>query len=124
MLAALLGSGPAVAATLEVCSTCEHTAIQPAITAASSGDTVLVHPGTWVGDLSIAKPLTLQSTAGSASTKVQGQIAPAAITIAATATFIFGIHTNVRRKISFTQDFSFTQPNFDTDFAINRIGLF
>ncbi len=48
--------------------------VQTAINAASSGDTVLVSPGTYPENLTVdTKPITLRSTAGAATTILDGQ---------------------------------------------------
>ena len=50
----LLGATPATAATLMVChSGCAYTQISSAVAAASSGDTVSVAPGTYLGGFTI-----------------------------------------------------------------------
>lgn len=51
-----------------------YTTIQAAINAASTGDTVLVAPGTYPENLTLAsKQITLRSTAGAATTLLDGQ---------------------------------------------------
>jgi len=57
--------------------------IQDAIDAAAPGDTIIVHPGTYDGDLSIDKSLTLVSSDGAAATIIDC-VATAGITIALT----------------------------------------
>lgn len=46
--------------------------IQDAVTAASAGDTIMVAPGTYTGNIIIDKPLTLLSTNGSGTTHIEG----------------------------------------------------
>ncbi len=62
---------PASAATVTVCASgCTYTAIQPAVTAALSGDTVSVAAGTYTEQVVIDKNLTLTG-AGSGTTIIQ-----------------------------------------------------
>jgi hypothetical protein len=69
---AWLGAIPASAATWTVCpSGCAYTQIGPAIAAASSGDTVSIGPGTYLGGFMIDKNLTLDG-AGARRTIVKG----------------------------------------------------
>ena len=50
----------AEAATYDVCASgCDHTSIQDAINTAAPGDTILVAPETFSGDITIDRPLTL-----------------------------------------------------------------
>lgn len=46
--------------------------IQEAVTAANAGDTIMVAPGTYAGNILIDKPLTLLSTDGSGTTRIEG----------------------------------------------------
>jgi putative cofactor-binding repeat protein len=67
-----LSGGAADAATLAVCAQgCAYTQIQPAVDAASPGDTILVGPGTYAGGIVIATALTL-SGAGAGATVISG----------------------------------------------------
>ena len=69
---AWLGAVPASAATWTVCrSGCTYTQVGPAVAAASSGDTVSVGPGTYLGGFTINKNLTLDG-AGAQRTIVSG----------------------------------------------------
>ena len=69
---AWLGAVPASAATWTVCrSGCAYTQVGPAVAAASSGDTVSVGPGTYLGGFTINKNLTLDG-AGAQRTIVSG----------------------------------------------------
>jgi hypothetical protein len=69
---AWLGAIPASAATWTVCrSGCAYTQIGPAVAAASSGDTVSVGPGAYLGGFTIDKNLTLAG-AGAQRTIVSG----------------------------------------------------
>jgi hypothetical protein len=69
---AWLGATPASAATLTVCrSGCAYTQIGPAVAAASSGDTVSIGPGTYLGGFTIDKNLTLDG-AGAQRTIISG----------------------------------------------------
>ena len=66
------------AATLTVCpSSCVYSRIQDAIDAASPGDTVAVGSGTYVENLVVSKPLTLQGVHhGSHPVVVPGALEP------------------------------------------------
>jgi hypothetical protein len=69
---AWLGATPASAATWTVCpSGCAFTQIAPAVAAASSGDTVSIGPGTYLGGFTIDQNLTLDG-AGARRTIVSG----------------------------------------------------
>jgi len=69
---AWLGATPASAATLTVCrSGCAYTQIGPAVAAASSGDTVSIGPGTYLGGFTIDQNLTLDG-AGAQRTIISG----------------------------------------------------
>ena len=69
---AWLGAVPASATTWTVCpSGCAYTEIGPAVAAASSGDTVSVGPGAYLGGFTIDKSLTLDG-AGARRTIVSG----------------------------------------------------
>jgi hypothetical protein len=64
LLALVVPAAPAAAsATLEVCPAgCTYSSIQTAIDAATTGDTILVAPGTYVGALTLNKAVHLQAT--------------------------------------------------------------
>jgi nitrous oxidase accessory protein len=49
---------------IRVCADCEQTGLQPAIDAATNGDTIVVEGGTHNGPIEIAKPLTLIGVEG------------------------------------------------------------
>ncbi|MES2393269.1 MAG: DUF1565 domain-containing protein, partial [Acidobacteriota bacterium] len=69
----LLSTATASAATLNVGPGQIYTTIQSAINAAANGDTVLVAPGTYFENLMIdGKEITLRSTAGAATTIIDG----------------------------------------------------
>jgi hypothetical protein len=69
---ALLGAVPASATTFTVCSSgCAYSQIGPAIAAASSGDTVSIGPGEYVGGFTIDQSLSLVG-AGAHETKISG----------------------------------------------------
>jgi len=80
---AVLALSPAALAgtTHDVCASCTHDSIQAAIDDASTGDVILVHPGTWSEDLTLDETLTLQSTAGSADTTIEGGLVHNAIRV-------------------------------------------
>ena len=71
---------PALAApmtTITVCSLgCDYTAIQPAINAASPGDTILVAAGTYTEQVTLKSGLTLTAQAGPTSTIVTALASP------------------------------------------------
>ncbi len=62
----------AKAATLNVGPGQQYTTIQSAINAATNGDTVLVSPGTYYEQITCAKAITIMSSAGAASTFIDG----------------------------------------------------
>ena len=62
-------------ATLNVGPGQSYTSIQSAINAASSGDTVLVAPGTYYEQITCTKAITVLSSAGAASTLIDGSAA-------------------------------------------------
>jgi len=63
MAAALVFAGPALAAGKTVCASgCAFSSIQSAITAASSGATITIGPGTYVENVVVTKPLTLKGS--------------------------------------------------------------
>jgi hypothetical protein len=64
----------------------QYGTIQAAIDAAQSGDTVLVAPGTYFENLSIAKSLNLRSTSGASETIIDGQRTRAVIDARGTGT--------------------------------------
>lgn len=65
------------AAELTVCATgCDYTAIQPAIDAASAGDTITVGPGTYAGNLVLSKRVTIQGAGSTADDTVSTVITP------------------------------------------------
>src|SRR5690349_14552617 len=71
LLASPAGLTPARAATLAVCpSVCTYLQIQPAIDAASSGDTISIAAGTYNGGIVVTKNLTLAG-AGASSTTIK-----------------------------------------------------
>jgi hypothetical protein len=66
---------------------CDYQAIQPALDAAASGDTVLVQPGTYTGQLRLKNEVTLQSSDGPEVTVInamQGPIVTASGGVSAT----------------------------------------
>ena len=66
------GASPASAATLNVCkSGCSYTQIAPAVAAATSGDTIRIGPGSYIGGISIDKNLQLMG-AGPGATTLKG----------------------------------------------------
>lgn len=69
---------PAVAAELTVClsGSCDFTAIQPAIDAASAGDTITVGPGTYASNLVLSKRVTIQGAGSTADDTVSTVITP------------------------------------------------
>jgi len=73
VLAPLAGvTSTAHAATLTVCpSGCAYSQIQPAVDAASSGDTISIGAGTYYGAIDVTKNVTLAG-AGAGSTTIQG----------------------------------------------------
>ena len=68
------GTAGAVDGTITVCPagppTCDHALIQDGIDAASTGDTVLVHAGTYTGNLVFKSGVALQSSDGPPSTTI------------------------------------------------------
>jgi hypothetical protein len=64
----ILLSTSAFAATLEVGSGKPYTTIQSAITAATTGDTILVYDGTYNEEITLGKPLIVKSVNGVSST--------------------------------------------------------
>lgn len=65
------------AAELTVCASgCTYTAIQPAIDAASPGDTIAIGPGTYAGNLTISKRITLQGAGSTADDTVSTIVQP------------------------------------------------
>jgi parallel beta-helix repeat protein len=65
LIAGTLLAAPARAATRTVCgSGCDFTAIQPAVNAASAGDTIEVRGGTYSESVVVDKPLTFSATPG------------------------------------------------------------
>lgn len=91
VFAAVLAHG----ATWVVCPTgCSFSTVQEAIAAASPGDTVLVQPGTYRGDLWVKKPLDLRGE-GSAPTVIEGRLHVLAVSQVTVVGFSFhggGIH--------------------------------
>jgi hypothetical protein len=84
LAAAFLGAAPAEAATLrvEADGSGDFTAIQPALDAAASGDTVLVGPGTWSEHLGTqGKWYTLLGRDGSEATVLEGDYGGRLLTI-------------------------------------------
>ncbi len=83
VLLTLLVISQAQADTWEVCasSSCDYTAIQLALDSASSGDTVLVQPGTWREDLYVHTPVTLVSTDGADLTTLEGVYAESVVVL-------------------------------------------
>ncbi len=72
MTSLFTGATPAFAATLSVCQRgCPYTQIAPAIAAASSGDTISVGPGTYLGGFTIDEDMTLDG-AGAQRTIISG----------------------------------------------------
>jgi hypothetical protein len=70
IIAAVLGSAPAIAATRRVPE--DFATIQAALEASASGDLVMVGPGTWVGSLDFAgKSIDLESSSGPRLTTIQ-----------------------------------------------------
>ncbi|MBL9181728.1 MAG: hypothetical protein JNN17_06280, partial [Verrucomicrobiaceae bacterium] len=66
-------TGSSHAAVLTVGATgADHTSIQAAVAAATTGDTIQVLPGTYTENVTINKDLTLQSTGGRAVTTISG----------------------------------------------------
>jgi len=68
----LLGTGPATAGTLEVGTGKPYATIQAAITAATTGDTVLVYPGTYPESIVLKSGVVVQSSGGAGVTWIQG----------------------------------------------------
>ena len=77
---------PALSATLEVGTGKTYSIIQDAIDAASSGDTISVYPGTYTENLTLTAGLTIQSTAGAATTIIDGDASGTVVTMASTCT--------------------------------------
>lgn len=72
--AVALGSGLAWGATWTVCPEgCPHGAVKEAIAEAQPGDTIVVEPGTYAGDLWIRKPLDLRG-AGPDPAVIEGRV--------------------------------------------------
>jgi hypothetical protein len=68
----LLASGPASAATLNVCpSGCQYTQLAPALAAAGDGDTIRIGPGTYDGGVTIDVSVSLVG-AGAGRTTISG----------------------------------------------------
>ncbi len=102
---------PASAATVTVCASgCTYTAIQPAVTAALSGDTISVAAGTYTEQVVIDKNLTLTG-AGSGTTIIQ---APAVLVNSPTGTKeIVSVTGSITAEISgFTVQGPVTGINF------------
>jgi uncharacterized protein (TIGR03382 family) len=77
LIALSLLSHPALAATLEVCSTCPYSTLGAAVAASSAGDTVLVHPGTYPESIVAPHDLIFDSTYGVAVTTWAPAVGPA-----------------------------------------------
>jgi hypothetical protein len=80
MLALLILVIPAIAApanTITVCPLgCDYAALQPAIDAATPGDTILIGSGTYTGQLVLKSDLTLRAQAGPTHTIVTASASP------------------------------------------------
>lgn len=67
-------------ATITVCQAgppqCDHTTIQDGINAASAGDTVLVSPGTYAGQVTLKGNITLRSSDGPPTTAITATVGP------------------------------------------------
>ena len=85
---------PAVAAstnTITVCPLgCDYVAIQPAVDAATFGDTIIVSAGTYTGQLRLKSGLTLTAVDGPTSTIVMADTGPLVLANAVTATQLSG----------------------------------
>ncbi|MFC7177068.1 right-handed parallel beta-helix repeat-containing protein [Halosegnis marinus] len=64
---ALVGTASAATLTVDDSGGADYTTIQAAVNAASDGDTILVAPGTYAGDITIDKRLTLRGDTGDSS---------------------------------------------------------
>jgi hypothetical protein len=92
-------TGPTQAATITVCPDgCDYSTIQSAITAASSGDVINVQAGTYTGDISVSKSLTLNGPNAGVSGYDQNRVTEAQLlngrlTVSGTNTIVIdGFH--------------------------------
>jgi len=100
----LAAAGTSGGATLEVCASgCPYSSIQAAINAAGTGDTVLVHDGTYTEVLNtLGKAITLRSVNGAATTTVDANGVDRVLSI-----------LNGETESTVVQGFTFTGGNAD-----------